>query len=119
MIDAAEFVRVGMNVHEALLRSRHVEVGVPAGRNVAEARPDCEDQIRVANARGQIGHDAQARIAGVERVAIVEEILTAIRARDRQIVLLCEFLNLRAARGVPQATAQDRDRTPRGAQILR
>ena len=52
-VDAAQLLGAGMDVHQRLARHRRLEQRVAAGRHLAEARPDREDQVGLADARAR------------------------------------------------------------------
>ncbi len=95
---------------QRLLRPRRLEQGVAAGRHLAQPHADGEHQVGVANARRQLRIDADADIAGIQRMAVVEAVLEAESAAHRQLPVLGEALQRGAGLGVPAAAAGDDDR---------
>ena len=69
LVDAAELLGARMHVHERLLRPRDVEQRVAGGRHLAEPRPDDEQHVRLAHARGERRVDADPDVAGVARAS--------------------------------------------------
>ena len=77
MVDAAELSGVGMDVDELLRRKRHVEQRVARRRHLGKP-PACEDhQIGVPDLFGKGGVDADADIASVTGVKVIEQHLAA------------------------------------------
>jgi hypothetical protein len=56
-----------VDVHQLLHRARRLQQGVAAGRHLAQARTDGDQQIRLLDALGQRRVDGNAHIAGVQR----------------------------------------------------
>ena len=54
LVDAAELVRVGVDVDQRLLRARRLEQRVLLRRDLAEARAEREQDVRLAHARGEL-----------------------------------------------------------------
>ena len=98
-----------MDVHEALLRPRRLQQRIAAGRHLAEPGADGEDQIGFADAPRQLRIDADADIARIERMVVVEQVLEAKRAADRELPAFGEALERHARRRVPAAAADDRE----------
>ena len=82
-IDAAKFLRIGMHVHERLLRVRNFKQRVALRRHFAEPCADGDDHIRRLHARQQLRIDADAKIAGVTGVQRIHQMRAAERGRDR------------------------------------
>ena len=61
------------------------------------------------NAGGELRIDADAHVAGVVRVAVVEQVLKAERTADRQIPVLGKALQRRASLARPAAAAGDHE----------
>jgi hypothetical protein len=70
--DTAQFLGTGVDVHQLLHRARRLQQGVAAGRHLAQARTDGDQQIRLLDALGQRRVDGNAHIAGVQRVVVVK-----------------------------------------------
>ena len=66
VIDAAELVRVGMDVDERLAGMVGRDQRVAVGGRFAEARADGEDQVGVADALLQLRVGAVAELAGID-----------------------------------------------------
>jgi hypothetical protein len=99
-----------MQVHQLLLRSRRRQQLVAAGRHLAQARADRQHQISLGDARGELGIDADADIAGVARMAVVEHVLETEGAAHRQLPALGEALQRFASGRGPAAAAGDDER---------
>jgi hypothetical protein len=114
MVDAAQFLRARHHVHELLARHGRVDERVAARGHLAQARADGEQHVRGAHALAQDRVHAHADVAHVVLVAVVEEVLEAEGARDRQVVRLGEAADVRAGVRRPAAAAQHHER-PLGA----
>ncbi len=84
LVNAVEFFRAGVDVHQFLFWPWHVEQGVGAAGHLAQPRANSEDQITASDTRCQLGVDCYADIAGVERVVVVKRVLKAKRIAHRQ-----------------------------------
>jgi hypothetical protein len=90
LVDPAEFLGARMNVHERLLGDRDVEQRVAGSRHLAKAGADDDQQVGVLHPRGELGIDADTDVARIIRMAVVEQVLAAERAADRQVRRLGE-----------------------------
>jgi hypothetical protein len=77
LVDAAQLVRIRIHVDEALARHGRIEERVAARRHLAQARAHDEEHVGLAHALGEDRVDADAHVADVLRVAIVEKVLEA------------------------------------------
>ena len=116
LVNAAQLFGVRMDVHQALARHGCVEQRVAARRHFAEAWADGDDQVGIFHARGQFRVDADADIADVVRVGIVEQVLEAEGAGDGQVVAFRELLQVGAGLRRPGGAAQQHQRTLRFGQ---
>ncbi len=117
-VDAAEFFGAGVQVNQLLGGARRSEELVAAGGHFAEADAEGEDEIRRTDAGGELRVDADADVAGVERVAIVEGVLKAKGAADGEAPALGEVLEGTGAGGGPAGAAGDDQGTfGRGEQL--
>ena len=107
-----------MHVHERLARSRRLEQRVPPGRHLAEPTADREHEVRVVQPRGDPLVHRHAEDADVARRAVVDEVLAAKRARDRERVRLAEGEDVAARLRRPAALADDDQRTLGGGEQL-
>ncbi len=110
LVDPAELLVARVHVHELLLRPRRLDERVGAGRHLAQARADHEQQIRAAHALGELGVDADADVADVMAVAVVEQVLEAERAGDREARAFRERLQVAAGFARPNRASQYRER---------
>ena len=101
-----------MHVDQRLTRPRDVEQRVARGRHLAQPLADDEEHVRLAHARGERRVDADADVAGVVRVAMVEQVLPAESATDRPAPALRQRAEGRGVGGVPAAPADDGERAP-------
>src|SRR3546814_11261627 len=99
----------GMDVHQPLARPRDVEQRVATGGHLAEPGADHDQQVAVAHPGGQLRVDADADMAGIVRVPVVEMVLAAERSTDRQRVRLGEPSERIRGRGVPAAAEIGRE----------
>jgi len=79
-----------MHVDELLRRPRRRQQSVAAGGHLAQARADDQQQVGVLHPLRQFRIDPHGDVAGVIRVAVVEQILEAESAHRGQAVRLDE-----------------------------
>ena len=115
-IHATQLFGAGVDVNQLLLRPRRFDQRVAAGRHLAQARADREDQVGIDDALGELRIDADAHVAGVVRMAVVEQVLEAKRTAHRQIPAFGKTLQRVAGFGVPAAAARDDERALRRQQ---
>jgi hypothetical protein len=77
VIDAAEFLRAGMHMHQRLLRAGNVEQRVTLARHLAHPSADQQQHVGILDARDDFRVGADAEIAGVTRMRLVEEMTAA------------------------------------------
>jgi hypothetical protein len=107
-----------VDVDERLPRIGRLEQGVAPRRHLAEATADCEYEIGIAKpTRDPLVH-RHAEDADVARRAVVDEVLAAEGARDRELVGLAERLDVPARPGRPAAFADDDERALGAGQEL-
>ena len=107
-----------MHVDQGLARVGSFEQRVPASRHLAQAATDREHEVGVCETRGEAVVHRHAEDAGVARRGVVDEVLAAERAGDRQLVRLAEREHVLARRGRPAALADDDERAlGRGEQL--
>ncbi len=116
LVHPAQVRRIGMDMHQPLARPRRLEQRIAVGRDIAEPRAEGHDQICTAHAFGQPRIDAQAQMADVVRIAIVEHVLTAEGAGHRQIPRMHEARERGRILVAPVGAAGDHQRTLRGGQ---
>src|SRR5579883_330029 len=87
LIDAAQLLGIRMNMHEPLLWRGNVEKRVAAGRHLAEPRPQRDHEIAFLNAPGKRRIDADADVAGIAGMRVVEAVLAAEAAADGELVV--------------------------------
>ena len=97
LVDATELVGARVHMNQALLRCRRLEQRVTGCRDLSQPLTDDEQHVRSADARSKPRVDADADIAGIVGVAVVEEILVAECAGDGQRVGLGKMLQRGAA----------------------
>ncbi len=109
-----------MHVHDALDGRGHADERVSARRHLAEALAEHQQHVGIAHARRKLRVDADADVACVLRVPVVEEILVPERGCDRQAARLRKLRERIARRAIPAAAADDDERRPRaGKQRVR
>src|SRR5439155_8195784 len=111
LVDPAELLGARVHVHELLLRPRRLDQRVGARGHLAQARADHEQQIGAAYALGELRVDADADVAGVMAVAVVEQVLEAERAGDREARAFGERLQVAARFASPDRASQYDHRT--------
>ena len=109
-IDAAELLGAGVDVDELLQRPRRLQQRVAAGRHLAQPRADRQDEIGVGDPLRELRIDADAHIAGVVRMPVVEQVLEAKRAAHGQVPAFGEALQCIAGGRVPAAAADNDER---------
>ena len=98
MIDAAELLGAGMDMHEGLPRPGNVEQRIALRGNFAEPAADQHDQVGRLDAGEQLRIDAEADVAGVARVQRVDQMGAAEGGGDRHREALGEARQRRASR---------------------
>ena len=107
-----------MDVDERLPRIRRLEERVPARRHLSQPAADREDEVGLAQPRGDRFVHRDTEHADVARRSVVDEVLAAERARDRELVRLAERQHVAARLGRPAALADDDERPlGRGEQL--
>jgi hypothetical protein len=110
MEDAAELVRIRVNVHQGLRRARWLERRVTAGRDVAEPGADHQQKVGFAQAACERRVVPDRQYAGVARGGVVDVVLAPERRCHRQARRLGERLQVVGGLGTPAATADDDER---------
>ena len=70
MIDTAQFLRIGMDMHKAHLRLRNIEQSITLRRHFGHAPSDQQDQIAGGNALFQLRVGSNADFTGIKRMRI-------------------------------------------------
>src|SRR5690606_5164795 len=106
LINPAQFLGRGIDVHQLLPWTRDVEQAVAAGRHLAQTRTDHQQEIAVLDPLKELWINANSDVAHIIGVAIVEAVLAAKDRCDRKIPGLDEALQvgtyLRAVAGTDQ-----------------
>jgi hypothetical protein len=110
LIDAAQLLGAGMDVDQRLLGNRHLEQRVAAGRHLAQAGADHQQDVGLLHARGQGRIGADADMAGIVPVRVVHQVLAAEGGADRQSVGFGEGGDVAHGRGIPATAAQQQER---------
>ena len=118
VVDTAEFVAVGMDMHQPLWPARRLGHGVSLRRHLAQPRAENDQQIALSRARDDCGMRADAQIAAIAGVVIVEIILAAQRCHDRQIGARGELLEGVLGLGIPARPAEDAQRPRRPREVI-
>ena len=119
LVHAAELLGVGMHVHQRLLRTRHLEERIAAGRHFSQAGAEHEQQIGLADTPRESGVDPQSEIPGEQRMLVVEIVLAAERSHHRYTGALGERCDGGDGRRIPPPAAHDEQRPLRSAQQAR
>ncbi len=115
-VDASEFLGASVNVDEPLLGSRRFDQCIAARRHLAQAWPEGNQEVGTPHTRGKLRRNADADVARIVGMTVVEQILEPERAPDRQLPGLGKALQGRTRRAVPAATAGDHQRPLGGEQ---
>ena len=110
MIDAAEFFRARMHMHQLGLRFGDIEHAVALRRHFAETPADQQHQVGALHARQQFRIWPDAEIAGVAGMQRVEQMPASERGRDRQRKAFGKPHQRGVACFGPAAAADERDR---------
>ena len=94
-------------MNQRLRRHGCVEQRVARSRHLPQPRPDRKNHIGILDALRQLWIDADADVAYVVRMAVIEQILKAKRARDRKIVGLGEAFEVVARSRCPTETTKN------------
>ncbi len=113
LIHAAQLVGIGMNVNQALLGTRNFEQRVALRDRFGETRADGDDEVRLADARRELRHDADSGVARIDGRTIVDAILPAKTARRRNRPSFEKLRDVGASCFSPAASTENRDRTLR------
>jgi hypothetical protein len=105
-----------MNVDQRLLRLRNVEQRIAACRRFAEARAECEQHVRILDALRERRIDAEAHIARIVRMLVVERVLKAECEADGQLPVFDERAQVLACLRRPATAACDHHRLFRAFQ---
>ena len=109
LVDAAQFLGAGMHMHHLLRRHRQVEQRVAAGRRLAQARPDGDDEIAFLDPLAERRIDADAEVADEIGMAVVDQVLVPEGRGDRQVVGFGERPHVGAGFGGPAAASEDEE----------
>ena len=107
-----------MDVDERLVRPAGRDERVAAGRRLAEAGTDDEQQVGVAHACRELRVGADADVAGVDPRGVVDVVLPAEPGTDGELVRLREGEEVRRGLLRPPAAADDRERPLRAGEQL-
>ena len=100
-----------MHVNQRLSGLRHLQQSVTACHHLAQTLAKDDQHVGIANTRGKTWIDADACVARVIRVIIVEEILMTKSGCDGQRIGFCKADRV-CARGASPATASDDGKRP-------
>ena len=113
LVDAAELVRVGVDVDQPLARARRLEQRVLACGDLAEACAEREDHVGVLDALRKRGVHPDRQQPGVHRRAVVDVVLAAKRGGNGHVRSLGERHDVASGLLAPPAPAHD-DQRPLG-----
>ena len=108
--DAAELVRVRVDVDQGLSRMVWRDERVAVGCGFAEPRADGDDQVGIANALLQLGVGAVAELARINLARVADRVLAAERGGDRDAVAEREVREMVGGAWAPVGAADDCDR---------
>lgn len=112
LVDAAQLLEAGVHVDQRLPRGGDVQQAVAAAADLAEAAADHQQQVGLLHRLAQLGAGGQAQVAGVLRVAVVEQVLAAERQGDRQALALGEGAHVGDRLGRPATATEHQQRAP-------
>ena len=92
---------------QRLLRLWRGEQRVASGDHLSEAFADHQQHVGSADALGELRVDADAHVAGIVRMPVVEHVLIAERTGNRQRARFGKAREIRAGLRVPAAAAGD------------
>ena len=102
-----------MNMHQLLLGPGRFKQRVVVGRHLTQTRADGDDQISRFDARGQLGVQANADIACIQRVMVVKRVLKAKRIAHWQAPVFSKVLQCLRGLRRPATTACNNEGTLR------
>src|SRR5262252_5488143 len=98
-----------MHMHQLLDWYRRFDQLVATGRHLPESRADAKEQIGRLDVGRERRVNANADVARIIRVRIVEQILKAPCACDREVLQLDKALQVSAGTLLPTASAHDHE----------
>src|SRR3989440_9000910 len=101
LIRPSKLIRAGMHMDQRLFGAWRLYQRVAAGHHLAEALSDNKQHIGFAHAAAELRIDADADIASVVRMAVIEEVLIAECASDGQCVGFGEACEIGAGSSAP------------------
>ncbi|MCY1422029.1 hypothetical protein D9M71_376980 [compost metagenome] len=110
LVDAAQFFEAGVHVDQRLPRGGDVQQAVAAAADFAQPAADHQQQVGLLHGRAQLRAGGQAEVAGVLRVAVVEQVLATERQGHRQALALGEGAHVGDRLGRPATAAEHQQR---------
>ena len=107
-----------MHVHQRLPWHRRCQQRVAAGRILAEARTQCDDQVRRLEPLGEAWIDPEPQVSAIVRIAVVDEILATEARGDRQFMSSGELEHSLAGFRGPTTASDDEQRPLREGKDL-
>ncbi len=118
LVHASQLSWVGMDVHERLARTRHVEQRVAACRDVPQPPANGDDEIGIFDAAGECRIHPNREVAGISTRAVVDVVLATERCDDRNGVRLAEEDDVGTGTLRPGSFADDDERPFGGGEQL-
>ena len=118
LVHGSELVGIRVDMDEHLVRPRWLEQRIAARRDLSQPASDRQNEVGFAHAICKAIVHGNPEDAGIARRAVVDEVLAAERARDRQLVRLTEREHAVARLGRPAALADDDERPLRRGEEL-
>ena len=103
--DPSQFPGPGMDMNQRVARLRDVEQGVALRGDLAQARPDDDRHVRRLETFDQRRTGADSHFADKTRAGVIEDVVTAERAANRQTVGFGKSLDVAPGLFAPAAAA--------------
>ena len=113
VVDAAEFVGVGVDVDQQLAGMVGGDELVAVGGRLAQSRTNHDQQVSIADPLLKLGVGAVAKLAGIDRAIVGDRILPAKGSSGRDSVADREIGPVMTGARAPVGTADDRHRVGR------
>ena len=111
-VDTADLIAIGVHMDQVLLGNRYPKQGVRIGGHVAQPGAQRQDQVGVHDQFLQRSIHAEAHVADVLSVAVVQHVLPAERTGHRKIPCAGKTAQVVGGLVGPAAATHDDERTP-------
>ena len=108
-----------MYVHELVLRVRNLEQRIAAAGHLAQAWTNRENDIGLAYVLLQLWADRDAHFSGIERIAIVDQVLSPERTGHGQIEVLRKARDVCTCSCAPVASPEEHEGPGGGLEQVR